>query len=73
VYFVLDRSAEHPLSEATSEFLKYVLSRQAAADVLGEGNYLPLPPKLANDERNRLQLDMDQKPLASQAERGSAK
>jgi phosphate transport system substrate-binding protein len=69
VYFVLDRSADHPLSEASSEFLKYVLSRQAAADVLREGNYLPLPPKLANDERNRLQLDMDQ----TQAKRGSAK
>jgi phosphate transport system substrate-binding protein len=73
VYFVLDRSADHPPSEATSEFVKYVLSRQAAADVLREGNYLPLPPRLANDERNRLQLDIDQKPLASQTERGSAK
>jgi phosphate transport system substrate-binding protein len=73
VYFVLDRSADHPLSEATSEFLKYVLSRQAAADVLREGNYLPLPPQSANDERNRLRLDTDQTPLATQAERGRAK
>jgi phosphate transport system substrate-binding protein len=73
VYFVLDRSADHPLSEATNEFLKYVLSRQAAADVLREGNYLPLPPKLASDERNRLRLDADQTPLATQAERGRTK
>ena len=73
VYFVLDPIADHPFSEATSEFLKYVLSRQAAADVLREGNYLPLPPKLANDERNRLQLDVDQTPLVSQAEGGRAK
>ncbi len=73
VYFVLDRSADHPLSEATSEFLKYVLSRQAAADVLREGNYLPLPPKSANGERKRLLLDPYQTPVASQAERGRAK
>jgi phosphate transport system substrate-binding protein len=73
VYFVLDRSADHPLSEPTSEFLKYVLSSQAAADVLREANYLPLPPNLVNGERNRLQLDMDQTPLASQAERERAK
>ena len=73
VFFVLDRSADRPLSEATSEFLKYVLSRQAAADVLREGNYLPLPPKSANDERNRLRLDMEQTSLARQVERGSAK
>jgi phosphate transport system substrate-binding protein len=73
VYFVLNRSADHPLSDATSEFLKYVLSRQAAADVLREGNYLPLPPTLANDERNRLRLDTGQTPLATQAERVRAK
>jgi phosphate transport system substrate-binding protein len=73
VYFVLDRSADHPLAEATSEFVKYVLSRQAAADVLLEGSYLPLPPELASDERNRLRLDADQTPIASQAEGGRAK
>jgi phosphate transport system substrate-binding protein len=73
VYFVLDRSADHPLSETTGEFLKYVLSRQAAADVLREGNYLPLPPQSAKDERNRLQLDTDQTPFGKQAQRGMAK
>jgi ABC-type Fe3+ transport system substrate-binding protein len=73
VYFVLDRSADHPLTEAASEFVKYVLSRQAAVDVLREGNYLPLPPKSANDERKRLRLDKDRTPIASQAEGGRAK
>jgi phosphate transport system substrate-binding protein len=73
VYFVLDRSADHPLTEATSEFVKYVLSRQAAVDVLREGNYLPLPAKAANDERNRLRLDTDQTPIVGQAEGGRAK
>jgi phosphate transport system substrate-binding protein len=73
VYFVLDRSADHPLTEATSEFVKYVLSKQAAADVLREGSYLPLPPKSAKDERNRLRLDTDKTPIASQAEGERAK
>jgi hypothetical protein len=50
-----------------------VLSRQAAADVLREGNYLPLPPKSANEERNWLRLDTDQTPIARQVGRGSAK
>jgi hypothetical protein len=41
--------------------------------VLREGNYLPLPPQSAKDERNRLQLDTDQTPFGKQAQRGMAK
>jgi phosphate transport system substrate-binding protein len=53
VYLVLD---EHP-SPALTEFLRYVLSRNAATDVLAEGEYLPLPAAIAAAQRSALHLD----------------
>jgi phosphate transport system substrate-binding protein len=58
IYFVLD---EHP-SPALIEFLRYVLSRNAAADVLAEGEYLPLPAPIALAQRSALHLHTGPQP-----------
>jgi phosphate transport system substrate-binding protein len=55
VYMVVDRSSEHPLNEATAEFLRFVLSRQGQAAVAREGNYLPLPDAIARRQLSALQ------------------
>jgi phosphate transport system substrate-binding protein len=47
VYMVIDNDAAHLPGEAVIEFLRYVLSRQGEQAVMQEGNYLPLPAKIA--------------------------
>jgi phosphate transport system substrate-binding protein len=51
---VVDPDAVDRPGAAVLEFLKYVLSRQGQEDVLREGNYLPLTPKLASAELKRI-------------------
>jgi len=55
VYMVVDRSSDHPLNEATAEFLRFVLSRQGQAAVAREGNYLPLTDATAVRQLSSLQ------------------
>jgi phosphate transport system substrate-binding protein len=45
VYMFLDR-----LEPGTSEFLRYILSREGREDVVREGAYLPLPDRVALEE-----------------------
>jgi phosphate transport system substrate-binding protein len=54
VYMVVDPEAVDRPGAAVLEFLKYVLSRQGQQDVAREGNYLPLTPKLASVELERI-------------------
>jgi len=53
---VLNTDAAHPLSTATVEFLRYVLSSQGQAAMRREGNYLPLPHEVATHQRKMLAL-----------------
>jgi phosphate transport system substrate-binding protein len=55
VYMVVDRSAQHPLNDATAEFLRFVLSRQGQTAVKQEGNYLPLTDAIAMRQLSALQ------------------
>jgi phosphate transport system substrate-binding protein len=50
VYVVLNSGPSHPLSPATREFLRFVLSRQGEQAVAAEGNYLPLPDALVIEQ-----------------------
>ena len=56
VFMVLNTDAAHPLSTATVEFLRYVLSSQGQAAMRREGNYLPLPHEVATHQRKMLAL-----------------
>jgi phosphate transport system substrate-binding protein len=51
VYMVVDEDPNRPTKPAVAEFLSYVLSAQGQRDVLGEGNYLPLTPAVAAQQR----------------------
>jgi len=55
VYMILDVDPEHPTNTALIEFLRYVLSRQGQEDVNREGNYLPLPARVAQGQLRSLQ------------------
>jgi phosphate transport system substrate-binding protein len=54
VYMVINSDPAHPPTPAVLEFLRYVLSRQGQQAVIGEGNYLPLPPEVALHELRKL-------------------
>jgi phosphate transport system substrate-binding protein len=54
VYMVLDDNPRHEPSDATVEFLRYVLSRQGREAVLQEGNYLPVTGAVAAAEIRKL-------------------
>lgn len=54
IYMVINGGAAYPLKPAVVEFLRYVLSRQGHQAVTGEGNYLPLPPRVARSELHKL-------------------
>ena len=54
IYFTIDTEtgdvANPPVDPKIKEFLRYVLSREGQQDVVGEGDYLPLTPVLANEQ-----------------------
>lgn len=54
VYMVVNLDADGKSSSGVAEFLRYVLSRQGQQQVLAEGNYLPLTPRLIASELRRL-------------------
>lgn len=54
IYIVFDGGAQAASSPAVREFLRFVLSRQGQQAIEREGNYLPLPAKVAAEQRHRL-------------------
>jgi phosphate transport system substrate-binding protein len=50
VYMVVDRE----MSDATKEFVRFVLSRQGQDAAMREGNYLPLTPTIVQEEMREL-------------------
>lgn len=54
VYVVFDGKASNP---AAVEFLRFILSRQGQQAVQREGNYLPLPPKIALEQLRKLHTE----------------
>ena len=55
VYMVLNADKGHPLSPATLEFMRFVLSAQGREAVVREGNYLPLTGAIAEAERKKVE------------------
>ncbi|HEY3175097.1 MAG TPA: phosphate ABC transporter substrate-binding protein [Candidatus Polarisedimenticolia bacterium] len=51
----LNRKPDAPLDPLRAEFLKYVLSREGQEAVVKDG-YLPLPPRVLEEERARLDI-----------------
>ena len=60
IYFAPDHPDGSPASidSKIREFLLYVLSRQGQQDVEREGDYLPLTPALAAEQRRKLEAQM---------------
>lgn len=54
VYMVMDSDPVHPAGPAVVEFMRYVLSRRGQQAVMQEGNYLPLPPEVAERQIRQL-------------------
>jgi phosphate transport system substrate-binding protein len=55
VYIYIDRSPGEPVDPRVKEFLTYVLSREGQEVVARASGYLPLTPKLAIEQRKKLQ------------------
>lgn len=54
VWIYLNRAPGAALEPKVREFLRYILSREGQQDVADEGEYLPLTPALAQEQRSRL-------------------
>jgi phosphate transport system substrate-binding protein len=54
-YIFINRKPGEPVDPKVSEFLRYVLSKQGQEEVVGEGDFLPLPPALAAQQLKLLQ------------------
>jgi len=55
IYIMLNRKPGTPIDPRLKEFLRYVLSREGQADVMKEGNFLPLTPALLNEQLRKLE------------------
>lgn len=55
VYIYIDHIPGEPLDPKVKEFLTYVLSKQGQQAVTAEGDYLPLSPSVAAEERRKLE------------------
>jgi phosphate transport system substrate-binding protein len=55
VYVVLDRGTSDTVNPVTVEFLRYILSSEGQEDVLRAGNYLPLTPRIVQEQRRLLE------------------
>ena len=55
VYIYIDRPPDTPLAPPIREFLRYVLSLEGQRDVEQEGIFMPLPPHIAAQQRNKLE------------------
>jgi phosphate transport system substrate-binding protein len=54
IYMVVNVDSVHPPNPSTKEFLRFVLSQQGRDAVIREGNYIPLPEKIAAAELKKL-------------------
>ncbi|HEV2485184.1 MAG TPA: substrate-binding domain-containing protein [Terracidiphilus sp.] len=55
VYIYVDRPPNAPLAPPVREFLRYVLSLEGQRAVEQEGIFMPLPPRIAAEQRTRLE------------------
>jgi phosphate transport system substrate-binding protein len=55
VYIYLDRPPNAPLAPPTREFLRYVLSLEGQRKIEQEGIFMPLPPRIAAQQRTKLE------------------
>jgi phosphate transport system substrate-binding protein len=55
VYIYINRAATKPVDPKVSEFLRFVLSDEGQALVQGQGDYLPLNPAVAAEQRKKLE------------------
>ncbi|WP_263366266.1 PstS family phosphate ABC transporter substrate-binding protein [Edaphobacter bradus] len=54
IYILVNRKPGTPLDPKLNEFLHYVLSKQGQADVLKEGDFLPMPPEFLAEQLKKL-------------------
>jgi phosphate transport system substrate-binding protein len=54
VYIYVDRPPNAPLASPVREFLRYVLSLEGQREVEQEGIFMPLPPRIAPQQRTKL-------------------
>ena len=54
VYIYVDRPPDAPLASPVREFLRYVLSLEGQREVEHEGIFMPLPPRIAAQQRTKL-------------------
>ncbi len=54
LYFYLNRKPGTPVDPKLQEFLRYILSREGQEAIVANGNYLPLPASLAEEQRKKL-------------------
>jgi phosphate transport system substrate-binding protein len=55
VWIYINRAPGAPIDPKVREFLSYILSQEGQRDVENEGEYLPLPPKLVQEQRGRVE------------------
>ena len=55
VYAFLNRAPHHEVEPRLAEFLRYILSEAGQRDIMSQGDYLPLPPRLAREQMRRIQ------------------
>ncbi len=55
VWIYINRGPGQPIEPKVKEFLRYILSREGQQDVAAEGVYLPLTPRMAREQLQRLQ------------------
>ncbi len=53
-YIYLNIAPGQPLNPNVAEFMRYILSRQGQQDIIGPGNYYPLPAAMVARERTKL-------------------
>jgi phosphate transport system substrate-binding protein len=54
VYIYVNKKPEKPLDPMVREFLKFTLSNQGQEDVIKQGVFLPLPPRLLATQQSKL-------------------
>lgn len=55
IYIMLNRKPGTPIDPRLKEFLRYVLSQDGQADVMKEGDFLPLTPALLQEQLRKLE------------------
>ncbi len=54
IYIMLNRKPGTRVDPRVKEFLRYVLSEQGQRDVMKEGDFLPLIPRLLTEQIHKL-------------------